>query len=135
MNKILIFFLTMSFCSIKTNAQVQRNADPSQNVATTSDKKTEKLQMMKSLDLSKQQMGELKEFHREQKQKKDGILNDQSLTDAQRQEKLKDLHKEQKEKLNSILTPEQMDKLKQERMNNKKQKQSINSMGNTGLTQ
>ena len=120
MKKILMIFLCISFFACKkSNAQVQRNTDPSQNVATTSDKKKEKLAMMKSLNLSKEQRAELKDFHRSQKQKKGSIMNDQSLTDAQKKQQLQELHKEQKEKLNSVLTPEQKEKLKDERMNNK----------------
>ena len=134
MKKIFVIILAINFFAFKGIAQVQRESNPSQNVATTSDKKSEKREMMRSLNLTKQQMGQLKELRKTMKQKKDDITNDQSLTQEQRQDKLNELHKEQKEKLNSILTPGQMEKLKEERKNAKMQKGSMNQADSKGST-
>ena len=117
--KEIIAFAVISFAALlatKVNAQIQRRTDSIQNIVSNSGNRTPRLETMNSLNLTREQMGRLKEFHRNMKQKKDEIINDQTLTNGQRQSKLKDLHKEQNEKLNGILTPEQMEKLKKERM-------------------
>ncbi len=81
---------------------------------------------MNGLNLTKQQMSQLKEVRRNIKQQKDAINNDQSLSDEQKQSKLKDLRKEQQEKLKSILTPEQMQELKEERMKTRMRRSNRN---------
>ena len=116
MKKIFgLIFLTSLF-AINANAQIRRISDSTQNLVSNSAKRTEKLETMNGLNLTKQQMSQLKEARRNMKQQKDAINNDQSLSDEQKENKLKDLRKEQKEKLNSMLTPEQMEKLREERM-------------------
>jgi hypothetical protein len=79
MKNICVLMLFLGIANLKGTAQVQRKVNPSQNTATNSDNKSEKLEMMKSLNLSKEQMRQLKEFRRSIKQKKEGINNDQSL--------------------------------------------------------
>ena len=116
MEKIFVFIFLTSLSAINVNAQIRRATDSTQSVVSNSAKRTEKLETMKGLNLTKQQMSQLKEARRNMKQQKDAINNDQSLSDEQRENKLKDLRKEQKEKLNSILTPEQMEMLREERM-------------------
>ena len=116
MKKIFgLIFLTSLF-AINTNAQIRRTSDSAQSLVSNSAKRTEKLETINGLNLTKQQMSQLKEARRNIKQQKDAINNDQSLSDEQKENKLKDLRKEQKKKLNSILTPEQMEKLREERM-------------------
>ena len=75
--------------------------------------------MMKELNLTKEQQGQMKELHETMKQKKEDIRNDQTLTEAQKKAKMKELHKEQKEKINAILTPEQKEKMKEQKKNSK----------------
>ncbi len=123
---IVFFFMVMA-----AEAQVQRETNPSQNIATNTDKKDNRVEMIQSLNLTKEQQGQLKEFHRSMKQQKEAIDNDASLTTEQKEAKMKALHKEQKEKLNSILTPEQMEQLKEQRKNAKMNKE-IPLTDNTG---
>lgn len=116
MKKIFTSILLMSLFVISANSQIRRATDSTQNFVSTSAKRNEKLEKMNSLNLTKQQMSQLKEFRRNIKQQKNAINNDPSLSDEQKQNKLKGLHKEQQEKLKSILTAEQMQQLKEERM-------------------
>lgn len=117
MKKIFSVIFFAGIFVIKASAQIQRETDSTQNIVANSGKKVQQREMMKNLNLTKEQIGQLKEFHRSIKQKKDGIINDATLTEEQRKSKLKELHKEQKEKLNSVLTPEQKEKLREERKN------------------
>ena len=119
MRKLLIVLITFIAFVSNSNGQVKREASPSQSAQSNASQKANRKQMMKELDLTKEQRGQMKEFHKSMKQKKEAINNDPSLTEAQKQEKMKDLHKEQKEKMNTILTPEQKEKLKGERKNMK----------------
>jgi len=132
MKKIFIVIFFASLFASNVNAQIRRAADSTQNVVSNSSKRTQRLETMNSLNLTKDQMGRLKEFRRNMKQKKDAITNDQTLTNEQQQSKLKDLRKEQKEKLNSILTPEQMEQLKEQRKNSKMQKNNMGQSDSTG---
>jgi hypothetical protein len=126
MKKIFgLIFLTSLF-AINTNAQIRRTSDSTQSLVSNSAKRTEKLETINGLNLTKQQMSQLKEARRNIKQHKDAINNDQSLSDEQKENKLKDLRKEQKEKLNSILTPEQMEKLREERMKTRMRRSKTN---------
>lgn len=117
MKKLFAIILTLTLFTFKGIAQVKRETNPSQNSASDSIQKNKKKEMMKELDLTKEQRSQMKEFHQSIKLKKETINNDQTLTQEQKQIKLKELHKEQKEKLNTILTPEQKEKLKEERKN------------------
>jgi protein CpxP len=131
MKKIWAITLCLSLFISKGIAQIQREANPSQSTATNSDKKSEKLEMIKSLNLSKEQMGQLKEFRRSVKQMKEDINNDPHLNEEQKQTKLKELHKGQKQKLDAILTPEQREQLKRERKNATMQKEKMNYSDST----
>ena len=132
MRKIASLIIAFSFMVMAANAQVQRETNPSKNIDTNTDKKNNRIEMMQSLNLTKEQQAQLKEFHRSMKQQKEAIDNDASLTTEQKEAKMKALHKEQKEKLNSILTPEQMEQLKQQRKNAKMNKETplTDSAGN-----
>jgi Spy/CpxP family protein refolding chaperone len=115
---IIVLFTFIAFVS-NSIGQVSRKENPSQATESNAGQKAKKKQMMKDLDLTKEQRGQMKEFHKSIKEKKETINNDPSLTEVQKKEKMKDLHKEQKEKMNTILTPEQKEKLKKERKNAK----------------
>lgn len=130
MKKILaIIFIAGSF-AVKTNGQIRRLTDSTQNVVSNSSKSAEKHETMNSLNLTKQQMNQLREFRRYMKQRIDSINTDPSLNDGQKQSQLKDLRREQKEKLISILTPGQMEKLREERKQLRMQQDKQNQTGN-----
>ena len=61
-------------------------------------KKAKKKAMMKELNLTKDQQGQLKEYNRSMKQKREDIRHDQTLTDTQKKSKLKELKRREKRK-------------------------------------
>ena len=82
MKKILAIILIAGSLAIKTNAQIRRQTDSTQNVVSNSSKSTERHESMNSLNLTKQQMNQLKELRRNMKQRRDSINNDQSIDDG-----------------------------------------------------
>lgn len=70
---------------------------------------------LKDLNLSKDQQEKIAGYHREARQEKEKINNDNTLTQDQKQEKLKAVDQNFKSQTNSILTQEQKDKVKQKR--------------------
>lgn len=132
MKKIFAFIFLAGSLAINVNAQIRRATDSTQNVVSNSGKRSERLETMSSLNLTKEQMKQLKELRRNMKQRRDTINDDQTLNDGLKQGKLKDLRQEQREKLNSILSPEQMEKLREQRMKNKKLRGSSNQSDTTG---
>ena len=115
---VLAFFI--AFLVSDGTAQVKREVSPSQSIQADTMRKNKKKEMMQTLNLTKEQRGQMKEFHQSMKQKKEAVAGDQSLTESQKKEKLKELHKEQKEKMNSILTPEQREKMMEQKKKEKK---------------
>lgn len=107
MKKILkLLSIVMILFSLSVNADAQ-----------TKHNKKEKKEMMKSLNLSKQQKDQLKASHKATKQEMVAIKKNSSLSEAQKKEKMQQLHKEKKEKLETILTPEQKARMKEFRKN------------------
>jgi len=121
MKKLFAFAIFLGFFASNSIAQVTRKVNPSQAMQADTTKKIKKKEMMKELNLTKEQRGQMKEFHQSMKQKKEEINNDNTLTEAQKADKMKELHKEQKDKVNTILTPEQKEKMKEQRKNSKMQ--------------
>ena len=68
--------------------------------------------MMANLNLTPDQKSQMKAMYESNKQQRDAIKNDASLTDDQKTEKMRDLQKSQSDKFNSILTPDQQAKRK-----------------------
>ena len=81
-------------------------------------------QMMKDMNLSKQQKQEMKAFMKNNKAKKEAIQNDKSLSAQDRKMKMMQLRKEQQEKMSTILTPEQREKMKNKMMEERKNNQA-----------
>jgi Spy/CpxP family protein refolding chaperone len=119
MKKLFVLVISLGFLASNAIAQVKREVNPSQTSESNTMKKHKKKEMMKELNLTKEQRGQMKEFHRSMKQKKENINDDQTLTDAQKKAKMEELHKEQKQKMNTILTPEQREKMKEQKKNSK----------------
>jgi Spy/CpxP family protein refolding chaperone len=120
MKKLFVFAISLGFFAPHATAQVKREVNPSQTSQSNAVQKNKKKEMMKELNLTKEQRGQMKEFHKSMKQKKEDINNDNTLTEAQKKDKMKELHKEQKEKMKAILTPEQKEKMKEQKKNMKK---------------
>lgn len=122
--KTIAVLFCLSFFPVIANCQIQRDTNPSQSSSSVTSTRDKNKQLLRELNLTKEEQGQLKEFRQTQKQKRNNIQNDPSLTNEQKQQKLKDLRIEQKEKLNSILTPEQKQQLIEARKNGKIKKGS-----------
>ena len=85
--------------------------------AQTVQNKKERKEMMKALNLTKEQKAQLKSFHKSKKQEREAIKNNAGLSNEQKKEKTEQLHKERHAKLESILTPAQKERMKQMREN------------------
>ena len=96
--------------------------------AQTKHNKKDREEMMKTLNLTKEQKTLLKSFHKSKKQEGESIKNNAGLSKEQKKEKTEQLHKERHEKLESILTPEQKEKMKQ--MKENKPRRGVTNMPN-----
>lgn len=119
MKKLFAIFFFIIFFAFNIIAQVKRESGSSKNIINSNTKKSRNKELMKELNLTKEQKGQVKELRMDMKQKKDEIDNDKSLSPVQRKEKITELRQEQKQKLNRILTAEQKDKLQEEKKNGK----------------
>ena len=112
MKKLFIGLLAVSFFSFNGNAQVKRDATPSQKMRSDTSRHFKRGQMMNDLNLTSDQKVKMKEIQESSKEQRNAIINDASLTQEQKMTKMKDLRKSQSEKVNSILTPDQQAKRK-----------------------
>lgn len=72
----------------------------------------EKKKMMDELNLTNDQKAKMKEMKQVNKEKRQAILDDKSLTEDQRKNQLKDLNKTHHEAFKGILSDEQKEKMK-----------------------
>lgn len=79
--------------------------------------KGDRMEKIRELGLSKDQMAKLKEQRQSMRPKMQAINNDKTLSAAQKQEKIKALKESNREFIKSILTPEQMKKLEEQKNN------------------
>lgn len=112
MKRLFISLLAVSFFTFNGNAQTRRDVIQSQKVQSDSSHHFKKGKMMNDLNLTADQKSQMKEIQQNNKQQRDAIRNDASLTPDQKKAKMKDLQKSQSDKVNSILTPEQQAKRK-----------------------
>lgn len=128
--KKLAFLIAFTIILTSSFAQVQRKTNkinkPDSVATDTMGQKEEgtvgKREMMKELNLSKEQKIKLKEARQSLKAKKDAIENDDKLSAPEKEAKLKELRKEQVKTTISILNDEQKAKMLQMRKENKAQK-------------
>ena len=107
MRPLFVLGMSVAFFTSSSIAQVKREVSSSQTVQSNATQKNNRKEMIRELNLTKEQRGKIKEFHQSMKQKKEAINTNQTLTADQKKEKMKEIHQEQKEKMNTILTPEQ----------------------------
>jgi len=129
----MIAFVLLAACSF---AQVQRNKTTTlaraDSAGTVTEKRKgnemDKKQMMRELDLSREQKVKFKELRQSMKEKKEAIENDDKLSGPEKEAKLKELRKEQAKNTMSILTPEQ--KVKMLKMRKDKKGGEMDEMDN-----
>jgi Spy/CpxP family protein refolding chaperone len=134
MKKTIAFFALLFIFSISF-AQVQRKttavARPDSAVNDIEKRKgggMGRKQMMKDLDLSREQKIKFKELRQSMQAKKEAIENDDKLSAPEKKTKLKELRKDQAKNTLSILTPEQ--KVKMLKMRKEKKGMEMEEMEN-----
>ena len=143
MKKIIIFLLT-AVINLTAFAQVQRkvtapantNTAPANSETEDANKsgKHSKKEMMRALNLSKEQKAKLKEIHQANKSKKQAIEDNDKLTDDQKKIQLKQLHKEGANSTQAILNEEQKAKMKEMRKEISKNKKNDPNRPHRGVT-
>jgi Spy/CpxP family protein refolding chaperone len=114
--------LILLFSSLISFAQVERKPSPAKQADSVSNNpggnKTDKgsrKDLVKELDLSKEQKGKLKEIRQANMAKKEAIENNSQLSETEKKKQLRDLQKEQAQNILAILTDEQKEKFKASR--------------------
>ena len=127
--KKLMIVLALSAVTGSAMAQLERARKPKTASDTTStgaavamkDDKQSQKDMIRELNLTKEQKGKFKEIRQNMKAKKEAIENDDKLSDTEKKEKLRELRKEQMKATDSILNEEQREKMKQMRKDKMKE--------------
>jgi Spy/CpxP family protein refolding chaperone len=126
MKKVLLM-LVLSTITAATMAQVQRAVKPktvtgdttvassNNSMAPVKDDMQSRKEMIKALNLTREQKGKFREMQQNMKAKKEAIENDDKLSDVEKKEKLRALRKEQMTATDNILNEEQREKMKQMR--------------------
>ena len=130
----MLLFLIFTILTSFSFSQVQRKTRPlglkdTVEVVKGSDE-MDKKEMMRELNLTREQKIKMKEIRQSGKAKKETIDNDDTLTPEQKKEKLKELRKEQLQKVQAILTVEQREQMRAMRQSGNIKKESNNKAAN-----
>ena len=121
--KIYVMGLVLLLGTLSASAQIERKSTLSKNdtakavVSNSAEdtKKAKKRDMMKDLNLTREQQGKMKEIMKSGKAAKDAIQNNEQLSDQEKKQQFRELKKAQAQKIQVILTPEQLEKFKANR--------------------
>ena len=108
-------FLILLLSSVITFAQVER-VPQAKTDSLSGTSIPGKKDLIKDLDLSKEQKIKLKEIRQAGKARKEGIENNSQLTEPEKKKQLRELQKEQALQVQEILTDEQKEKFKTKRL-------------------
>jgi hypothetical protein len=127
---VFSFIVTSSFAQVerKSNHSVKTDSVKHNTVSKHDSDGVNKRQMMKDLNLSKEQKIKLKEARQANKAKKEAIENDAKLSNEEKEAQLKALHQEQAKNTMNILNEEQKEKIKR-KLKEKKGRKSEKSTG------
>ena len=118
-----------SFAQIQRQKKEVAKPDSSAGAAVqTKDEGPGRKEMMKELDLSKEQKLKIKAFRQDAKAKKDAIENDTTLKPEEKQARLKELRKELEQNTISVLSREQ--KMKLLKMRSEKKGKPMDALDN-----
>ena len=127
--KIPGLILVLLFSSLLSLSQIERKPAPamqtdsvSSNTGSNKMDRSEKKELLKELDLTKEQKIKLKEIRQASMAKKEAIENNNQLSETERKTKLRELQKEQAQNIQAILTNEQKEKFKTMRQEAMKEK-------------
>ena len=121
--------LFISFITLGCYAQVQRNVatkkdtadikmkDETSNSENGLSKRENNREILRSLNLTKEQRQKLKEIHQANRTKKEIIENNNQLSESQKKDQLKELHKETTVNMKNLLSEDQWNKIKELRKN------------------
>lgn len=117
MKKYIVSIILMTMVGYTSNAQVQRTPAKKQTDSVVAKQVTEKnpdsrKEMLKELDLTKDQKNKMKEINGSTKASKEAIENDTALSTEEKKVKLKSLRQEQMQKIQALLTEEQKAKFR-----------------------
>ncbi len=114
--------LALLLSSIISFAQIERKpapAKPADSVANDKPAgqmdKANRRDLLKDLDLSREQKIKLKEIRQANKTKKEAIENNSQLPEDEKKKQLRELQKEQAKSIQAILTDEQKEKFRAKR--------------------
>jgi periplasmic protein CpxP/Spy len=113
MKKLIVFSLVACLFSLSSMAQVERAyADSSKkSMRQRGAGKQDKREMMKELNLSRDQMKQMKTLRQETKAKMDELKAQDKITAEEKKQKMKAIQEERKTKLKAILSAEQYAKM------------------------
>lgn len=125
-----ILLMVVCFAGFSTFAQIQRKVADTNRVTenrqsgvrndqASISKKKDQLKMVKELKLTREQKGKLKEMRQANEAKRAAIMNDDSLTEAQKQAQLKAIQRAGAVDLQGILNETQKKKMKKLRKDRK----------------
>ena len=118
----LVFILL--FNSFLALAQVERKPSPAKQSDSVETKmnRSDRRDLIKDLDLTREQKMKLKEIRQSNKTKKEAIENNSQLSDREKKDQLRSLQKEQAQNIQAILTDEQKAKFLKNRQAIKEQR-------------
>jgi Flp pilus assembly protein TadG len=133
---ILLFFvfsISLSFAQVQRTKTASKQISDSSNTSeqlNNTNKKGNKKQMIRELNLTKEQKGKLKEIKQANKAKVQQVQNDDKLTQEEKDVKLKTLHQEQAKNTLTVLNDEQKAKMKKMKATERKNKKEKTEMDN-----
>lgn len=114
--------LVFLFSSIISFAQVERKQIPGKAADSVNKEqggekmdKSKRKDLMKDLDLTREQKGKLKEIRQVSKAKKEAIENNSQLSEGEKKKQLRELKREEAKSIQAILTDEQKEKFNSKR--------------------
>jgi Spy/CpxP family protein refolding chaperone len=122
MKKLLTLSVAACILGFAASAQTERTTTEAPQTHQHHKGRHDKDEMMKQLNLSKEQKGQLKAQHKDMKAKKDALKAQDNITVKEWREKKEALKAEQQSKTNAILTEEQRTKMAELRKQKKAQR-------------
>ncbi|MEP7255570.1 MAG: hypothetical protein ABI666_07315 [Ferruginibacter sp.] len=127
--KIPGLILLLLFSSVISLAQIERKSSPAKQTDSVSNKpventmdKSSRKDMLKELNLTKEQKIKLKDIRQANMAKKEAIENNSQLSEPEKKTQLRGLQKEQAQNIQAVLSDEQKEKFKSIRQGAKKEK-------------
>ena len=117
--KLLSLAVATIFMMSVATAQTERPTEEKPKTERKS-KKQDKMKLAKELNLTKEQIAQMKENQKAMKEKREALKANDLITVKEMKEKKAALKKEQDENMSKILTPEQKAKMEELKKNKKK---------------